>query len=661
MFVRHVVTGIRTTFFCPPGTNIPPGMSLDAGPKDVSQGERASFQADAPAGLSITGASIDTNQIYSIGVNAGGPWGGGFYWAGGGAQVSNSTTQYSVSGLNSPYFGVQLVCGWSTCNGNNHSAQITVENIHLYATETQGPSLSAPDGLWQAAGWVRGSWPLHFSGDSPSGICSLSATLNGQTVPGTTSPTNPSVWHQCSAPAVVQNIQTGGFGEGAVPLTIRGVDAAGVATSDAVYTKTINIDNSRPVVSFAGSPSDAPSTAGQQFVTATASGSPSGIAGLSCSLDGAPDQWTAGPQARIPVSGIGPHAVSCNAADNAVDGAGNHGLSGPASWSLSIRQPTVSAIGFSKVVHPLRCRRLKERIKVPGHWVTVHHHHQPVRLRRSERTKVVKVTRCHAQIVRRRITVWKTVIRHGKPVRVKHLKTIRVAVPPHAVLKSSRRVPHGRPTEIAGWLGLPDGTALGRQSVRILTAPDNGRGHFRQAAMAKTASNGSWSATLRRGPSRLVEAAYGGDPTREPSVSQQAREIVPAKIKLIRVSPRQVPWSTPGHPSVVKIVGRLEGGYLPRGGALVRLRIGRGASYTTYGVQEHVKGKGRFSTTYTFGDGTPSIHERLWFQLASLPMGNLPWAPSASNKRTVVVGGHPKTTTPIKHRRRHRRPRRSRP
>ncbi len=92
----------------------------------------------------------------------------------------------------------------------------------------------------------------------------------------------------------------------------------------------------------------------------------------------------------------------------------------------------------------------------------------------------------------------------------------------------------------------------------------------------------------------------------------------------------------------MRIVGQLVGGYLPPGGALVRLRIGYRSSYTTYGVQEHVTGSGRFSTTYTFRLGDPSVRRSYWFHIGSLPMGDYPWAPSDSGKRSVLVGGHPR-------------------
>ena len=138
----------------------------------------------------------------------------------------------------------------------------------------------------------------------------------------------------------------------------------------------------------------------------------------------------------------------------------------------------------------------------------------------------------------------------------------------------------------------------------------------------------------RRGSSRRY---YDGAPTLEPSLSGQVHVIVPAKVKLLSVSPPRVAWG-----GTVRITGQLIGGYLPPGGALVRLRIGQGSSYQTYGVQEHVTGNGRFTTTYTFGAGYAGIYKSYWFQIATLPMGDYPYAPAASGRRSVLVGGHPR-------------------
>jgi hypothetical protein len=151
-----------------------------------------------------------------------------------------------------------------------------------------------------------------------------------------------------------------------------------------------------------------------------------------------------------------------------------------------------------------------------------------------------------------------------------------------------------------------------------------------------TASDGSWRASLPPGPSRIVKAIYNGTSTTEGSTSSEVHLVVPAKVELLKVFPRRVPWG-----GTIHIVGRLVGGYLPSGGALVRLRIGVGTAVTTYGVKEHVTGNGRFSTTYTFGLGDPSVHQSYWFQVASLPMGNYPFAPAGSRRVSVFVGGHP--------------------
>ena len=55
------------------------------------RGQRTAWQANAPAGLMIVGASIPPSMI-STGVNDGEQYGGGFYWAGGGAETHDGET-----------------------------------------------------------------------------------------------------------------------------------------------------------------------------------------------------------------------------------------------------------------------------------------------------------------------------------------------------------------------------------------------------------------------------------------------------------------------------------------------------------------------------------------------------------------------------------------
>ncbi len=351
-----------------------------------------------------------------------------------------------------------------------------------------------------------------------------------------------------------------------MPLTISGLDAAGVPVN---YTKTIHIDNQQPTVALSG-PTDAPSTAGTQYVTASAAAGPSGVAGISCSADGAPARWYPGPAAQIPVDGVGQHQVQCFSENNAHDGNGTPGVSATRSFSVSIRVPTVAGIAFTSIADRLRCKRVKKRVEVPGRTVIVRRHHKLVRIRGRRHTKVVKVTKCHPRTILVHRIVVVTVRRHGKKVKVRRRKTIRVPVPPHAVLKLHRRVAFGHTTTVSGWLGTYDGVALGGETVEILSAPDNGSRAFTPVAWATTAANGAWNAQIPAGPSRLIEADYGGAANLEPSLSGQVTETVPAKVKLLSVSPRRVAWG-----GTVRITGQLVGGYLPPVGALVRLRIGQ--------------------------------------------------------------------------------------
>ncbi len=635
-------SGVSTPFQCPSPGSTANGLEVFGDGASVPAGGRAYWQIDAPQGLAIVGVHTEGSGMISYGVDSNMGWGGGFYWQGGGAQTYPSEIGYSSPAISSAYFGRQIICGRSTCDGVKSPGEISILGLEIEAAESSGPTVSpSPGSLGTASGWVRGWWPIAFSADGPSGACQLAATLGGVSVSQPVNePQTQVTWHQCPAGSFSQSFNTASVASGAaVPLVMWARDAAydygAGAYLSGTSSSSVNIDNDPVSVSLSG-PTDVPSTAGTQYITATGAAGPSGVSGLGCSLDGAPSQWYPGSSVQIPVAGVGVHQLTCYSANNARDASGNVATSAPQSWTLSIRQPTVSGIGFSELVDPMLCRAVRESVTVPAHWLLVRRDHKVVRVRRGASRKLVRVTRCHARVVRRRIVVWATVTRRGKKVRVKRNKTIRVVELPHVVTRSSESVGHGNRTTVSGWLGLPDGTALGGQAVQVLSAPDNGLGQFTLAAVATTAANGSWTAQLPPGPSRLVEAAYAGAPTFEPSMSGQASVIVPAKVRLISIAPTRVAWG-----GTVRIVGQLEGGYLPPGGALVRLRIGLGASYTTYGVQEHVTGNGRFSTTYTFGLGDPSVYRSYWFEIASLPMGNYPFSVAASGRKTVLVGGDP--------------------
>src|ERR1035437_4124274 len=111
------------------------GFGLDASGTST-RGLTGRWQANAPAELSIVGAS--TNSMVSTGLNnQGGDLGGGFYWAGGGVQTHDGETAVGVGPFSSGYFGFQLICGVSKCT---QPAQLDIGAISLYVRAASGPS-----------------------------------------------------------------------------------------------------------------------------------------------------------------------------------------------------------------------------------------------------------------------------------------------------------------------------------------------------------------------------------------------------------------------------------------------------------------------------------------------------------------------------------------
>ena len=253
-------------------------------------------------------------------------------------------------------------------------------------------------------------------------------------------------------------------------------------------------------------------------------------------------------------------------------------------------------IAFDKLVG-LRCHRARVRVKVPGHWITVRRHGKRVKVKTRAHTRVERVMRCHPRTVRRRTVVFVRVRRHGHLVKVKRIKIVRVVVPPRVIARTSRAVAFGRGTTVNGYLGTSAGIAIGGHAVRVLTAPDNGGGQFTQAAVVTTAANGTWTATLPPGPSRIVEAVYDGDPTTEGASSGQVRVIVPAKVKLLSVSrTRGVGRDRADHRAAVRRVHaarRSAGAAADRAGEQLSDLRRAGARHGQRSLHDHLHVRGR--------------------------------------------------------------------
>ena len=209
-----------------------------------------------------------------------------------------------------------------------------------------------------------------------------------------------------------------------------------------------------------------------------------------------------------------------------------------------------------------------------------------------------------------------------------------------------------------GLLMSSAGLPIAGQPVAILTAPDNGSNAFTQAGSGDHGPDGTWTATLPSGPSRIIEAAYAGSPTILPA-NGYATVITPAKIEITRVTPDRTPWG-----STVRITGRVLGGYIPASSKLLRLDLGIVGIPGLSKIQgiPNISPDGTFTTTYTFAHYQGVV--RFWLQVSSLAEADFPFAPAHSRRWIVTVGVSappPRSTTTnhhVRHRRaRHRHPR----
>jgi hypothetical protein len=389
------------------------------------------------------------------------------------------------------------------------------------------PSISAngADNLSQS-GWIRGSgWKIGFQASDPSGACNMRAWLNGQVIQGPIVTPNQAYWDQCdpsgaaqqwSSPAVVDTTQ---FPDGTpLQLTYQAEDAAGNWSPNVATTS--EVDNSPVTLTLTG-PRDAAITAGTQYVTASSSSNPSGDTIL-CQTDGG--SWTShgNSTARIPVSGLGKHRVSCYSKDSAVDASGNPARSATESWSVKIGEGVRAGITFARVsrtcrrtAHALRCHTASRQLRVEhvrhGRSTTVRGwfatadgaalSHVRVRVQTapdagSPHWGIVKTVRTAADGSWRATLpsgpsrLVEAVYRGGSVTERATSPTATLLVPASSTLHFGRVVSFGHSVQFSGH--LLGGYVPQTGALVVVQAFD--RGHWRSIATARSGPDGNWNA-----------------------------------------------------------------------------------------------------------------------------------------------------------------------
>jgi hypothetical protein len=347
----------------------------------------------------------------------------------------------------------------------------------------------------------------------------------------------------------------------------------------------IAIDAAPPSVSF-----EPPDPANPTQLVINTSDNESGVAGGSIAIAPAgASTWRS-----LPTSFDGEHLLAT------LDDAGLHGpytvratscdqvgncASTTESLTLPLRLPAVSDVSFAKIETPARV--VRKRVLVGFHYRRERRHGHLVKIRVGGHYRRIRIViganqRCGHRRVRTGPRRWRQV-------------NVCRAIKLHIV--AARRVAHGRPVTVHGLLVTGPGVPIAHGPVQVLTAPDNGLNQFGLAAAATTSSNGSWTAKLPAGPSRIIRAVYGGSATVLPA-SGTASVSVPARIEL-SITPRTIPWD-----GAVTIHGRLVGGYVPPDGVALRVlvRYPRNPRPTPL-LALRTDARGRFTIRWSYGAG----------------------------------------------------------
>lgn len=603
------------------------------------KGQFADWATDPPAQIGIDHVTILSGNVL---INPHAATSGittRFLWPGGLSTIRSTGTRCCGgmdygTGLNegfaSPvhWFVIRIACGRSTCV-EVPGQVLDVKGIELTAIDNTPPTITPDEtttNIARAAGrWIRGPWDASFGANSDAGVCRAGVAVNGVVVArGRTWTPHTGSWTQCGAGAgtlggsgyngVSHTIDTSAFANGPLSVEYYAIDPAQPANVRAPVYRMM-VDNS-PVLLSMGGPTQALSTQGPQSITANAAAGPSGVSGIWCSVDGGP--WAAhrGSEASVQVARLGLSTVSCFARNNAIDATGATARSPVETWRIDIRKPAVSLMSLVHVADALRCHRKKERVLVPGHWVTARYHGHNVRVWVPAEKRRVTVVHCHPHV--RFIRVH----RDGRTV------LERVVELPHRVSSARERLAFGGRPTVSGWLGGSNGDALPSETVDVWAAPRNGSNRFRVVASTRTRSNGTWTVHLRAGPSRIIEASFAGTAELAPALSTPASISVQAS-PILHLTPSQTHWG-----DTIHIWGRLRGGYVPTSGELVVLRIGwKGGSAEIGHV--NTSRTGRFAASYTFLRGTGTETYRIWVQ--TVRESDYPFTPASSKRVHIKV------------------------
>jgi hypothetical protein len=296
--------------------------------------------------------------------------------------------------------------------------------------------------------------------------------------------------------------------------------------------------------------------------------------------------------ATIPDASLKAGAYTVQA--SATSQVGNTGVTSE-TVTLPLRIPTTDAVSFAKIKDPLVAKKVKERVRVGGHYVTKKRHGKKVRVKVGGHFKTITVIKRVEHCTTRRVKVakhkWKLKTTCAKPT--KHYQR-------------KLKVGFGKTTTVYGELTTNQDLPVANQTVKIDATPANGSGRYRTITSVKTNAEGGWSAKVPAGPSRKIRALYGGAADMLPA-TDSVKLTVPARIA-VSIRPRRLRWS-----GYLTIKGHLKGGYVPKDGVALRLLVRYpGSKAASPLLAFRTDRKGDFSIRWTFNSGRGTLKLPFW-------------------------------------------------
>ncbi len=225
--------------------------------------------------------------------------------------------------------------------------------------------------------------------------------------------------------------------------------------------------------------------------------------------------------------------------------------------------------------------------------------------------------------------VWHRCVRHGEGRRCR-----RQTIGPFGRRPHTRLVPYGRPVRVGGKATGPEGSPLAGVAIELVESFDPGAAATTRVTHLRTGPDGAFFARLAPGPSRRIEARFGGSRLLTRSSSRVLRLGVRSAVRLRASTIRAAIGGRP-----VVFSGRVPHAEarIPAYGRPVQLQFRLPGSpwteFRTVQTDEH----GRFRYPYSFSDDD-SRGVRFWFRAYAPPQPGWPYEPAAS--RPLAVTGY---------------------